>query len=71
MTKSSSQRCCFGDNEIDTSPTGDVMLITDIEREEAALAAQKGSEATRELAVALQGTELQIYHCNWYNIEKY
>jgi len=70
----------FGDNEIDTSATDDVMLITDRqiksqvdqdklkkeeaarkkklarrEREEAALAAQKGPEAVKELAVASQG----------------
>ena len=76
----------FGDNEIDTSATDDVMLITDRqiksqvdqdklkkeeaarkkklarrEREEAALAAQKGPEAVKELAVASQGTELPIY----------
>ena len=70
----------FGDNEVDTSATDDVMLITDRqiksqvdqeklkkeeaarkkklarrEREEAALAAQKGPEAVKELAVASQG----------------
>ena len=84
----------FGDNEIDTSATDDVMLITDRqiksqvdqdklkkeeaarkkklarrEREEAALAAQKGPEAVKELAVASQGTELQS--ASWYNIERY
>ena len=78
----------FGDNEIDTSATDDVMLITDRqiksqvdqdklkkeeaarkkklarrEREEAALAAQKGPEAVKELAVASQGIQLQISQC--------
>ena len=85
----------FGDNEVDTSATDDVMLITDRqiksqvdqdklkkeeaarkkklarrEREEAALAAQKGPEAVKELAVASQGTELQFYQCTFVQFRK-
>ena len=85
----------FGDNEVDTSATDDVMLITDRqiksqvdqdklkkeeaarkkklarrEREEAALAAQKGPEAVKELAVASQGTELKFYQCPFVQFRK-
>ena len=85
----------FGDNEIDTSATDDVMLITDRqiksqvdqdklkkeeaarkkklarrEREEAALAAQKGPEAVKELAVASQGTELKFCQCTFDQLRK-